>query len=105
MAQPLGIQDRLRGRCRQPRFRPIGSCRASTPPARGGRAAPEERRLDDDLARTTTTWTAHWGMTVAVSPGEEPTGINTYGATFALGPVAFRVYATTQEPVDPGYFE
>jgi hypothetical protein len=53
---------------------------------------------------TTTAWTAHWGMAVAVQPNEQPDEINAYGATFALGPVAFRVYATTQEPIDPKYF-
>jgi len=53
---------------------------------------------------TTTTWTAHWGIAIAVQPGEEVREINTYGATFVLGPVAFRVYATTQEPIDPKYF-
>jgi hypothetical protein len=53
---------------------------------------------------TTTTWTAHWGMTVAVREDEELGEPNTYGATFALGPIAFRVYATTQEPIDPRYF-
>ncbi|HEY2717614.1 MAG TPA: hypothetical protein VGI73_15480 [Solirubrobacterales bacterium] len=53
---------------------------------------------------STTTWTAHWGCSLAVREGEEPEDFNTYGATFALGPIAFRVYATTQEPIDPEYF-
>jgi hypothetical protein len=53
---------------------------------------------------TTTIWTYHWGLALGVDDGQEADGPNTYGATFALGPVAFRVYATSIEAVDPDYF-
>ena len=63
---------------------------------------------------TTTSWTHHWGMNITASymplsaarqhsaplDGEA----TAYGATLAIGPVVFRTYATTQEPVSPKYF-
>ena len=52
---------------------------------------------------TTTTWTMHWGMTLTSEGSEKPTGINTYGATFALGPVVFRTYATSEIELGPQY--
>lgn len=53
---------------------------------------------------TTTIWTSHWGLALGADEAQEADGPNTYGATFALGPVALRVYATTVEAVDPRYF-
>lgn len=53
---------------------------------------------------TTTIWTSHWGLAVGADENEEADSPNTYGATFAIGPIAFRVYATTVAAVDPQYF-
>jgi hypothetical protein len=53
---------------------------------------------------TTTTWTQHWGMQLALAGERTPEEANTYGATIAIGPIVFRVYATTLEPVAPDYF-
>jgi hypothetical protein len=53
---------------------------------------------------TTTIWTFHWGIPLRDGEDDDADAPNTYGATFALGPIAFRVYATTVEAVDPEFF-
>lgn len=54
---------------------------------------------------TTTAWTQHWGVAASETAQTPSDGVNTYGATIAIGPLAFRTYRSDRPTLHPHYFQ